>query len=102
MAKRHQQQPRPIDAIADRIVAKIENAQPAEAIEWYRQCPLCWGRCQGVGIAYSTQGSRRYYRCARSLGELPPCGHTWTAIVDLEVIRVEHRTVTISQRAAAD
>lgn len=105
MAKRHQQRaeplPRPIEETADRIVAKVEEAQP-ESIPVYRRCPICWGRRQGVGIAYSTQGMRRYYKCSRTQTDMPPCGHTWTAVVDLSVVRIESRTVEISTRQAAD
>ena len=41
----------------------------------------------------NTQGRTRYYKCKRTLTEHPPCGHTWTATV--EIVKVEYRAVTI-------
>lgn len=70
----------------------------SQQIEWFRRCPICWGRCKGVGLAYSKNGSTRYYKCSRTLTEEAPCGHTWTAIVRSEVIRVDHRIVTLETR----
>lgn len=79
-----------------------EPKQKAEpVIPQHRQCPLCFTGRGGVGVAYNTQrrGKRilligdsetrtTYYRCQC-------CGHTWSAQVRLEVLRVEHRVVTI-------
>jgi len=64
-------------------------------IEEYRHCPICWGGNGGYGTAYSTNGSTRYYKCTRTTKPdgVGPCGHTWTATVRLEVIKVEHRRV---------
>lgn len=107
MAKRQEQrgpafqQPRPIPAVVvtpPPIQIPAEVTETAAAVPFYRRCPLCWDRCKGVGVSYSTQGNRRYYRCKRTLTEEPACGHTWTAIVKLEVLRVEHRTVEIAER----
>lgn len=58
----------------------------------FRRCPLCWGGRRGVGNVYSTHGRTRYYKCNC-------CGHTWTAIVKMEAVRIEHRIVTINTRA---
>ena len=98
---------KPIEKLAEK--AKPVTVQPAEiaaasvppteqTIGKHRQCPLCWDRCKGVGLAYSTQGNRRYYKCKKTLTDHPPCGHSWTAIVQLEVIRVEHRVVSFEER----
>jgi hypothetical protein len=64
-------------------------------IEDYRHCPICWGGNGGYGTAYSTQGRTRYYKCDKSTTDKGPCGHTWTVLVKLEVIRVEHRVVDV-------
>jgi len=70
-----------------------------ESIPVHRRCPLCWGRSKGVGIAYSTQGFTRYYKCKRTLSpDHPPCGFTWSAIVKLDVLRVEHRDIDLETR----
>jgi hypothetical protein len=70
--------------------------QPQRAIEEYRHCPICWSGNGGYGCAYSKQGSTRYYKCCKTTNpDKSPCGHTWTAIVKLEVVRVEHRVVSI-------
>lgn len=67
-----------------------------DSIQVYRRCPICWGRAKGYGVTYSTHGRTRYYKCVKSISqELPPCGHTWSATVKLEVLKVEHRTVLI-------
>lgn len=79
--------PVPIPKAIEPLPAKVEH------VEQYRRCPLCWERCQGVGCVYSTQGRTRYYKCKRTLTDQPPCGYTWTAIV--EVVRVEHRVITL-------
>lgn len=62
-------------------------------IEEYRRCPVCWNGSGGYGVAYSTQGRTRYYKCCRSESGTP-CGHTWTVQVQLEVVRIEHHRVT--------
>ena len=95
MSKRHQAAvpPKPIPAVvasADAIPQKIEH------IEEHRRCPICWERCKGIGLVYSTQGRKRYYKCKRTQSDMPPCGHTWTATV--QVVRVEHRVVDIEGR----
>lgn len=64
----------------------------------YRRCPLCWSGNGGYGVAYSTQGLTRYYRCCKATGENGPCGHTWSATIHpqtMEVVKVEHREVRI-------
>ena len=66
-------------------------------IEAYRHCPICWNGHGGYGSCKSTQGRVRYYKCDKTTKpEGPgPCGHTWTATVTLETIRIEHRIVTL-------
>lgn len=66
-------------------------ATSGRRIEPYRQCPLCWNGQRGAGLAYSTHGSTRYYKCQN-------CGHTWTAQVKVEVLKVEHRPVEMNER----
>lgn len=90
MSKQPQRQP-------EKIVAPVpQQAAPVREIEDFRRCPLCWGGHGGYGVAYSTQGNRRYYRCVKTTNpQHGPCGHTWVAIVSLEVIRVESRTVRL-------
>jgi hypothetical protein len=77
---------------------KKQETPPAASrtIESYRHCPICWEQFGGYGLAYSTQGATRYYKCKKS--DKPgcgPCGHTWTATVKVEVLRVEHRPVKL-------
>lgn len=50
------------------------GASPAPAEKPENACPLCWGARQGTGVAYSTQRTRRYYKCK-------VCGHSWTAVI---------------------
>lgn len=73
---------------------------PARKIEAHRQCPICWAGNGGYGVAYSTQGPVRYYKCSKTeVVGASPCGHTWTAVVRMEVIKVEHKTVTTEVRS---
>jgi len=65
-------------------------------VEEYRHCPVCWHGSGGYGVAYSTQGQTRYYKCCKTTkSDTGPCGHTWTATVTLETIKIEHRIVTL-------
>lgn len=67
-----------------------------EEIDRHRQCPLCWNGRGGYGLAYSTQGKTRYYRCAKTRNpDSHPCGHTWTVRVELETIVIQHRIVRL-------
>lgn len=91
------QSPPIVHAVESVPVEKIDKPIE-ERIEVYRQCPLCWERCKGVGVSYSKQGCTRYYKCKRTLTDEPPCGFTWSAVVRTEVIRVEHRIVTLDER----
>lgn len=69
---------------------------PTRDIADYRRCPLCWNGSGGYGCAYSTQGKTRYYKCCKTVDpEKVPCGHTWTATVLLETIKIEHKVVTL-------
>ncbi len=85
------------------IQQKTEQETPAiteprkRVIEEHRHCPVCWSGNGGFGDCYSTQGSTRYYKCVQTTKpDGPgPCGHTWTATVKLQVIRVEHRVVKL-------
>jgi len=73
-----------------------EPAAPAEReIEAYRRCPVCWNGRGGYGVAYSTQGSVRYYKCCKSRNAdgLGPCGHTWSVRVVLSSVVVESRQI---------
>lgn len=76
---------------------KAEQIPKQRVIEEYRHCPICWGGNGGYGTAYSTQGRTRYYKCDKTTKPdgTGPCGHTWTATVTLEAIRIEHRVVEI-------
>lgn len=78
---------------------KPQETPPQEpkqrVIEDHRRCPLCWGGHGGYGTAYSTQGRTRYYKCNQATTDKGPCGHTWTVLVKLEVIKVEHRIVSV-------
>lgn len=99
MSKRHQQNATPpqakISAAKPATVAK-EQPAPQREIEAYRRCPICWQGNGGYGLAYSTQGRTRYYKCSKTNKDNSlPCGHTWTALVTLESIRIEHRVVKI-------
>ena len=85
-----------------KIVKGSEQPKPAEpttgeAVPVYRRCPICWGARHGVGTAYSTQGNTRYYKCTSNT-DGPGCGHTWSALVRLEVVKIESRTVELSER----
>jgi hypothetical protein len=81
-------------------VAAEFTAQPEprkqRTIEPYRHCPLCWEGSGGYGDCYSTQGRTRYYKCCQTTNpDAGPCGHTWTVFVKLEVVKIEHRVVTL-------
>lgn len=78
-------------------IVPVEAERKPRTIEEYRHCPICWNGNGGFGDCYSTQGRTRYYKCVQTTKpDGPgPCGHTWTALVKLEVIRVEHRVVTL-------
>lgn len=79
------------------VVEKIDEPME-ERIEIHRRCPLCWEKARGVGVSYSKQGCTRYYKCKRTLTDDAPCGFTWSAIVRTEIVRVEHRIVTLEER----
>lgn len=67
-----------------------------EEIEIHRRCPICWEGRGGYGLAYSTQGQTRYYRCCKANKPGPgPCGHTWTVRVQLQTIVIQHKVVTL-------
>lgn len=71
-------------------------AVQVKVIEEYRRCPVCWSGNGGYGNCYSTQGRTRYYKCCQTTKpDSGPCGHTWTATVLLETIKIEHRRVTL-------
>jgi hypothetical protein len=70
-----------------------------DRIPVYRRCPCCWGARKGVGVAYSKQGRKRYYKCKRTLvPDAPPCAHTWTAIVTTSVVSIEHQDIDFDTR----
>lgn len=83
-------EPKPVDSDSD---------SNGRIIEEWRRCPVCWDGRGGYGVCYSKQGRTRYYKCCKSNKDGGfPCGHTWTALVKLEVIRVEHRTIELEER----
>jgi hypothetical protein len=82
---------KPVEKPVERVVEKPQT----RVIEEHRHCPICWSGNGGYGTAYSTQGQTRYYKCNQSTTDKGPCGHTWTVLVKLEVIRVEHRIVSV-------
>ena len=95
MSKR--QESKQVAQVAATVTPTLDK--PADSIPWFRRCPLCWEGNGGVGNCYTTNGSTRYYKCCQSIkpdGSF--CGHTWTAIVRTEVIRVESRTVQTDTR----
>lgn len=99
MSKRRQERAPEKPATVQPPVEAKTAAQPAaapRAIREHRQCPICWSGCQGYGTAYSTApNGKTYYRCNKTLTDLPPCGHTWTVVVQQHVTVVEHRTVDL-------
>lgn len=88
--RKAQQAPKPQQTPEPEPVAAVERE-----IEAYRRCPVCWNGRGGYGVAYSTQGSVRYYKCCRSRKPegLGPCGHTWSVRVVLSSVVVESRQV---------
>jgi len=79
--------------------------EPKRDVPQYRRCPLCYGDPDasahdekagmgGVGTAYATRRSTRYYKCDR-------CGHTWTAQITAETVKIENRQVELSTRQQA-
>ena len=81
----------------EKTVTSVSQERTPRTIEEYRHCPICWNGHGGYGTCYSTHGRTRYYKCDQTTKpDGPgPCGHTWTATVKLEVVRVEHRTVEL-------
>lgn len=78
------------------VVVPVVATPIVKVIEEYRRCPICWGGNGGYGNCYSTQGRTRYYKCCQTTKpESGPCGHTWTATVLLETIKIEHRRVIL-------
>lgn len=88
----------PVTQTANEPSTAVVTFSELENIPQYRQCPLCWERARGVGVSYSKQGCTRYYKCKRTLTDDAPCGFTWSAIVRTEIVRVEHRIVTLEER----
>jgi hypothetical protein len=82
------------DQTAGRGFDRQQQAAAREKeIEPWRRCPICWDRAGGHGVAYSTQGQVRYYKCSRTKSpEHPPCGHTWTFRFALNIMTLEHKT----------
>ena len=79
-----------------RPAVELPPTTQGEEIEVHRRCPICWEGRGGYGLAYSTQGKTRYYRCCKSAKPgLGPCGHTWTVRVQLETIVIQHRVVSL-------
>ena len=55
-----------------------------------RQCPVCWGGSQGVGVAYCTRKPIRYYKCQK-------CGYTWPHTTKTPV---EFHDIELEERGA--
>ena len=90
--------PKPVTQRPQPQLQPVEPApsRPVEReIEVHRRCPVCWNGRGGYGVAYSTQGSVRYYKCCRSRlpDGLGPCGHTWSVRVVMSSVVVESRQV---------
>jgi hypothetical protein len=74
---------------------EVKTVDPARIAEC-RRCPICWNGNGGYGDCTSTRDGVRYYKCRKTLDSTrPPCGHTWTAHVQLIVTKIEHRVVTL-------
>ena len=74
----------------------VFRTSAGRVIEDYRRCPICWNGSHGYGSAYSTApNGRTYYKCNQSLTEFPPCGHTWSVVVTLHSVTIEHKTVRL-------
>lgn len=77
----------------------VKAAEPSpprqKTIEPHRYCPICWEGRGGYGTAYSKQGGKTYYKCDQTTKPegVGPCGHTWSAVLRIEAVRVEHRVV---------
>lgn len=71
----------------------VAPASERREVEKFRQCPVCYtGDLNGVGVAASTRGSKRYYKCDR-------CGHNWSAtITPARVESIAHRDVDLETR----
>lgn len=67
------------------------NDKPRD-VPKHRQCPLCYTGLGGVGSQYSKHGNTGYYKCQC-------CGHTWTATVKVEAVKIEHKVVDMETRA---
>lgn len=82
-------------------VVKPEAVEPEKAptprkitIHPHRFCPICWGARGGYGTAYSKQGQTTYYKCDQTTKpDEAPCGHTWTVVLRIEAVSIEHRVV---------
>lgn len=90
----------PVEVAAAPVVVETSTESvktlAGQDMKAHRRCPLCWNRCKGYGTAYSTAPSgRTYYRCVQTLSDEPPCGHTWSCVIQLETIVVEHRVVNL-------
>lgn len=95
MSKQHGRKPE-----APRTEQPVEKAveqTPKRVIQPHRHCPLCWEGRGGYGTAYSKQGRTTYYRCDQTTKPdgLGPCGHTWSAILRIEAVKIEHRIVEL-------
>lgn len=81
-------------------VAEKQDAQAAIEIEAYRRCPLCWGERGGYGIASSTQGRRRFYKCKKSTKpEWGGCGFNWHCVIEpAQVVNISAQNVDLAAR----
>lgn len=65
-------------------------------VEWYRQCPQCWEKLHGVGVAYKTMPPEnsvgvRYYRCNK-------CGLSFSRDFEIAYEVIEKRVITVIKR----
>lgn len=68
-----------------------KKKQKLEDVPKHRQCPSCYGRLKGIGVAASTQGNKAYYKCTT-------CGHPWTVVVTNEKTEIQHRVTEVIER----
>ena len=76
-------QSRPVE-VQSRPPEDLETREP-QTVPAHRRCPICFGRCGGVGQCEGTYKkasslTRRYYKCNH-------CGHTWTIDFTPEQVR---------------
>jgi hypothetical protein len=80
----------PVEATPQPPISEPTDTRREVLLE--RRCPSCYhGEDNGIGNAYANKNGTRYYKCDK-------CGFTWTALVKMEVIKIEHRRVDLTER----